>query len=259
MSWRDFFYFSKGERTGLIVLLSVVVIAITILFVTNNSESADKQMMNEASTNRNVTEISGIKDSIIAPNNTTEKPTAERPVGNSSNEEKVRQKNAASQNAKESVSERVNRLTSYAQPTYTRVEKFEEGTVVELNAADTTTLKKVPGIGSAFAKRIVGYRALLGGYYSVTQLSEVYGIDEERYQAFLPWFTADPSLVTKLQINTIPQDSLQRHPYVSYGQARVILQLRRQKGKLTGWENLQLLNEFTDNDKERLQPYLSFD
>ncbi|MDR0347890.1 MAG: helix-hairpin-helix domain-containing protein [Tannerella sp.] len=160
---------------------------------------------------------------------------------------------------KESVSERVKRLTSSSRPSYPRVEKFREGTVVELNTADTTMLKKVPGIGSAFAKRIVNYRNILGGYYSVIQLSEVYGIDEEKYNALAPWFSADPSLISRLDVNKFSQDSLRRHPYINYSQAKVIVQLRRLKGKLTGWENLLLLSEFAEVDRIRLQHYLSFE
>lgn len=54
-------------------------------------------------------------------------------------------------------------------------------------------------------------------------------------------------------------NDLQKHPYINYRQARIIGQLRKQKGKLTGWENFQLLEEFTDADRERLTPYLSFE
>ena len=258
MSWHDFFYFSKGERTGLIVLLSIIVIAITVLTVTRQTEPAGKQKPAEIAIGSTVSEDLSPKDTTSSVKISSGQSAADQPavaVG----EAKAGQRESSTPKAKESVSERVNRLTSYSQPAYQRTEKFTEGTIVELNTADTTILKKVPGIGSAFAKRIVGYRALLGGYYSVTQLGEVYGIDEDRYQAFIPWFTADPSFIKKLEINTLPQDSLPRHPYISYAQARVIRQLRRQKGKLTGWENLQLLNEFTESDKTRLQPYISFE
>ena len=249
MAWQDYFYFSKGERTGFIVLISIVVIAVTILSITNNRESDQKT--NETSNSQNVITELARKDS--ASSGKDEPTTKETIVAPNVARE------SAPQTTRESVSDRVNRLTSYSQPTYTRVEKFAEGTVVELNTADTTTLKKVPGIGSTYANRIVNYRTVLGGYHSTTQLSEVYGIDEERYQAFVTWFSVDASLVKKIQINSIPQDSLQRHPYISYAQARVIIQTRRQKGKLAGWENLQLLNEFTESDKKKLQPYLSFD
>ena len=244
MFWRDFFYFSKGERRGLIILLILIVAAGTLLFLNKQPKTPIQNVAPTKITETPKTEEKASKDSVIIEEK--KEPTPAR-------------------NTKESVTERVNRLTARPQPTtprqsnYTRAEKFEEGTVVELNTADTTTLKKVPGIGSAFANRIVNYRKILGGFHSVTQLSEVYGIDEERYIALKPWFSVDPSHIRKIEINKIPQDSLQRHPYISYGQARVIIQQRRQKGKLTGWENLQLLNEFTELDKQKLQPYLSFE
>ena len=284
MSWRDFFYFSKGERSGLIVLLCLIVIAGILLILNNRPGSVNDSGLNQTST-ANSRESSD-KNSDAKQLNTqslTNKPSSakESPADKPSTAANSTKQNATSQTTdenrhieeggditstdtetkpkKESVSERVQRLTAYSHPSYTRTEKFKEGTIVELNTADTTILKKVPGIGSAFAKRIVSYRNLLGGYYSVTQLSEVYGIDEDRYNAFVPWFSADPSLISTLAVNSLPQDSLRRHPYINYGQARVITQLRKQKGRLTGWENLQLLNEFTDNDKIKLQHYLSFE
>jgi len=264
MSWRDFFYFSKGERSGLIILLCLITTAGIILLLNNRAASDTTPAATVISRNSDVTAVQ------TEASNPNEAAKENRPVQSSTanastanNTGTVRNSRAATESAtdyaKESVPERVNRLTSYARPNYTRVEKFEAGTIVELNTADTTILKKVPGIGSTFAKRIVSYRNLLGGYYSVTQLSEVYGIDEDRYQSLQYWFSADPSQINRLAINNISQDSLQRHPYISYAQARVIIQLRRQKGKLDGWENLQLLNEFTESDRSRLNPYLSFE
>ena len=269
MFWHDYLYFSKGERSALIVLLSIVVIAGTVLFLNKTSQPISRDMQGqETSTALRPTSaltpndsVSPEKEITVASQTTPAANTATSNVGGSPTSASGSANRASTNtgNTRESVSERVNRLTSYSQPTYVRAEKFEEGTIVELNTADTSILKKVPGIGSAFANRIVNYRTILRGYYSVTQLSEVYGIDEERYLALEAWFSADPSLINKIEINTIAQDSLQRHPYISYAQARVIIQLRRQKGKLTGWENLQLLNEFSEIDKIKLQPYLSFE
>jgi len=139
-----------------------------------------------------------------------------------------------------------------------RTEKYTAGTLVELNTADTMILKKVPGIGSTFARRIVKYRELLGGFYDVSQLAEVYGIDEERYQTLAPWFIADTLHIRRLEVNTSSADDLRKHPYIDYRQAKAIEQLRKQKSRLSGWENLQLIEEFTDTDKRRLTPYLSF-
>ena len=50
---------------------------------------------------------------------------------------------------------------------------------MDLNEADTTQLISIKGIGSVFSNRIVKYRDLLGGYVSIEQLDEVYGLKEE--------------------------------------------------------------------------------
>ena len=135
---------------------------------------------------------------------------------------------------------------------------FPKGTVIELNQADTLTLRKIPGIGSTFARRIVSYRELLGGFYTVEQLAEVYGIDEDRYNALYPWFKTDTTCIQPLRINHLSFKELLRHPYLNTSQVRQIERLRR-KAPLSGWNNLILLEEFTDLDHQRLQPYLSFE
>ena len=278
MSWRDFFYYSKGERRGLIVLLCLITIGGILLILdnkhtntgnaelqqnnsnvqiqsnsSNNSQNINDQSEPQKSSNESSIKVQNSKSITNSSGNTQKSSFSNKSVTNSESA------NTKPEEKKESVSERVERLTSYSRPSYPRSDKFSDGTVVELNTADTTILKKVPGIGSTFAKRIVSYRNLLGGFYSVTQLSEVYGIDEDRYALLKQWFSTNPDLISKISINTISQDSLNRHPYINYSQSRVIIQLRRQKGRLTGWENLQLLNEFNDADKIKLQNYLSFE
>ena len=46
--------------------------------------------------------------------------------------------------------------------------KYAEGTVVELNHADTVRLKRIPGIGRGLARMIVAYRQRLGGLFRWT-------------------------------------------------------------------------------------------
>jgi DNA uptake protein ComE-like DNA-binding protein len=268
MSWSDFFYFSKGERCGLIVLLCLIVVAGILLLLNDQSKSKIDPGFEQTSLDDGVSgEVSGSTDSLLlgrssvgqssVPVSSSAKRMLSRKSTHSSNN--VTGKGISESGKKESVSERVQRFTSYSRPSYPRTEKFKKDTVIELNTADTILLKKVPGIGSVFARRIVNYRNLLGGYYSVVQLSEVYGIDEEKYHALAPWFSTDPSLIFLLDVNSLSQDSLRRHPYINFRQARVIVQLREQKGKLSGWENLLLLDEFMDEDRIRLQHYLSFE
>lgn len=234
MNWRDLLYFSKGERRALTLLLSLIVISWLILWFTDREDHP----LNEAP---------AVADTIIGKRDTLAKKDIPSPTTNTT---VPRQ---------EKEPRRTEQKKTYTKKLFPQTEKYPSGTVVELNSADTTILKKVPGIGSTFARRIVKYRELLGGYVSVQQLTEVYGMDEERYESLKPWFIADSTFIRKLNVNQAPIRELYRHPYIDSQQARAINQLRRQKGRLTGWENLRLLEEFSESDRERLSHYLSFE
>ena len=160
MSWRDFFYFSKGERNALILLLCLITIAGVILILTNSPSSEPVTPSPTVSQQNNPEMATSASDMPSDAISSLPQPVSSRQTAT----------------PRESTSDRISRITS-TQPSYTRIEKFSPGTTVELNSVDTTDLKKIPGIGSAFANRIVRYRDLLGGYYTVQQLAEVYGID----------------------------------------------------------------------------------
>ena len=134
-------------------------------------------------------------------------------------------------------------------------EKYEEGTRIELNAADTVMLKKIPGIGSYYARKIVDYRKRLGGFVSVFQLDEVEGLPEDVER----WFTVSSDALVPLCINRLPVEKMRLHPYINFHQGRVIAAHRRKYGTIKRLQELSLYEEFTSADLERLQPYVSFE
>ena len=133
--------------------------------------------------------------------------------------------------------------------------KYQEGTVIDLNEADTTELKKIPGIGSGIACTIVAYRERLGGFYSVSQLREVRYVKED----LIKWFKLGNTPVHRINANKAGLDRLRSHPYMNFYQAKVIVEYRRKKGKLKSLSQLALYEEFTEKDLERLSHYLAFD
>ena len=84
--------------------------------------------------------------------------------------------------------------------------------VIELNSADTTQLMLLRGIGSTFARRIVSYRALLGGYVRKEQLLEVYDLSRERYDAIAPHLRVDASQAVRLNVNIATPTSTTTRP-----------------------------------------------
>ena len=133
--------------------------------------------------------------------------------------------------------------------------KYPEGTLVDVNTADTTELKKIPGIGSGIARRIVAYRNRLGGFYTLEQLNEVEFVTAD----LLKWFKLEGDSVRKLPINRVGLDKLRAHPYINFYQAKVIVEYRRKKGEITSLSQLALYEEFTEKDLKRLSAYISFD
>ena len=136
-----------------------------------------------------------------------------------------------------------------------KVFKYPEGTQVDVNSADTTELKKIPGIGSSIAKAIVGYRKRLGGFHSLEQLAEIKYVTPELFK----WFKLEETAVQKLEVNKSGLDKLRSHPYINFYQAKVIVEHRRKKGPIKSLSQLALYEEFTEKDLKRLSAYISFD
>lgn len=132
--------------------------------------------------------------------------------------------------------------------------KIKEGEHVSLNNADTAALKTVPGIGSGYARAIVGYRNRLGGYSSVKQLLEIDGFPEEA----LKYFVIEGGVFNKININKLTLNQLRRHPYINYFQAKAIVDYRRLHGNINSLDDLRLCRDFPPQAIARLEPYVTF-
>lgn len=132
----------------------------------------------------------------------------------------------------------------------------KEFLVFNLNDADTTDLKQLNGIGSTFAKRIVKYRDLLGGYVNKEQLKEVYGMTPELYAKILPHLNIGQGTIRLLSLNSSPLDSLKRHPYLDYQQAKAIVTYRQKGGTFRSANDLLKVNLFDQKTIDKIAPYL---
>ncbi len=133
--------------------------------------------------------------------------------------------------------------------------KYPAGTVIDLNRADTTELKKIPGIGSAIARMITAYRYRLGGFYRIEQLGELH-LD---WQRLAPWFSVNPDDIRRINVNRAGIERLRSHPYINFYQATRMVEERRKAGTLHNLKTLSLYDEFTEADLERIERYLSFE
>jgi DNA uptake protein ComE-like DNA-binding protein len=135
--------------------------------------------------------------------------------------------------------------------------KVIEKIIVGLNDADTLDLQQLTGIGPSFAKRIVKYRDLLGGFYAKEQLMEVYGMDSIKYVAIKDYVTVDPSLVRKMNINTISIKEMIKHPYFEFYIAKSILNYRNEIGKYIDIAQIKEAKLIYDQLFTKIEPYLT--
>ena len=141
---------------------------------------------------------------------------------------------------------------------------IKKDTILDLNTADTTALQYIRGIGSYTARRIVRYRSLLGGFYSVEQLRDLQP-PIRNIDSILPAFIVDTVLIQPLRINLLSVDAMVHHPYLSFDQAVAIRNRRHRKGPLRSFADLLSLrtssgqSAFTPQELDRLKPYLSFE
>lgn len=127
---------------------------------------------------------------------------------------------------------------------------------VELNSADSLSLVSLEGIGAGYAKRILKYRALLGGFISVEQLKEVYGFNDVLYEKVKDNCYVNVAAITKLNLNKDEFKVINKHPYLSYELTRNIFDWRRTTS-INATNLKDILNDPTLYQK--LLPYLTFE
>ncbi len=130
--------------------------------------------------------------------------------------------------------------------------------VCDLNYSDTTELKKLRGIGSFYAKKIVAYREELGGYHSLGQLLELYKMTPEKVDLFADKVVVDGSNLRKLRINTLTAQQLSMHPYLSFKLANAIVARREQGGAFANMKALESTGLVNAELSGKLAPYLEF-
>jgi competence protein ComEA len=129
----------------------------------------------------------------------------------------------------------------------------------DLNAADTTQLMQIRGIGRGLSGRVVEYRQRLGGFLRAEQLSEIYSLRDapdlvdslHKYTFVRSGFA--PAM---LDVNNAPFEILQAHPYMGKRLARVLVAYRQQHGPFRQPTDLRQIRILDEATYLKIQPYL---
>jgi competence ComEA-like helix-hairpin-helix protein len=129
--------------------------------------------------------------------------------------------------------------------------------VIDINTADTTAFIALSGIGSKLAARIVNFREKLGGFYSVNQVGETFGLSDSTFQKIKQYLKLDDPSVKKININTATVDELKAHPYIKWNLANPIIAYRNQHGSFAKLEDLKKIMVVNEDIYNKMLPYLT--
>ena len=249
MHWKDYLYFSPAEKIAILILVVIIVLS----FVLNvQLSSRSHTPMSIPQNDSLIAAFERLQESLVDKNSVSRS-------YDSRSGSKIDKTNSITTVNKTDDN---NDGKDYSEkPRYQKQEKFTTPGSISLNETDTLEWKKVPGIGSAFSRRIVKYRNLLGGYISVDQLKEVYGFTDELFDDIAPFIreeSFDWDNCAKININQLEFKEILAHPYISYEQTKAIVNLRSRTGSIMSINQLNMLEEFTLEDIERIKPYIDF-
>ncbi len=133
---------------------------------------------------------------------------------------------------------------------------IKKTTIIDINTADTSAFISLPGIGSKLAALIVNFRQKLGGFSSVAQLGETYGIADTTFRKIKPQLQCINPSLRAININTADINDLRVHPYLRWNIANAIVNYRQQHGNYKSLEDVRKIDIITDDLYNKIAPYL---
>ncbi|WP_202703518.1 helix-hairpin-helix domain-containing protein [Flavobacterium sp. UGB4466] len=152
-------------------------------------------------------------------------------------------------------SHKIKRNEFFKKPVYEK----EEIIVQDMNSATQEDLVKIYGIGEALSIRILKQREVLGGFVSMEQMNEVWGLSPEVVKELTAHFkVAIPPSLKKIAINEASLKELAKFPYFRYALAKEIVTYRSMNGNINNIEDLSKIKGFPIEKAKIISLYLEF-
>lgn len=129
---------------------------------------------------------------------------------------------------------------------------------VDINSCDTSDLMKIKGIGKYYASRILKFRDAIGGFYSMSQIADTYGLKPEAFTHIKNNVIIDATKIRRLSINKLEYKGLVKHPYIGAKEAKIVLRYRKKHGSFHDIESVIKSHAFTPEKLDAIRPYLDF-
>ncbi|CAH0336767.1 hypothetical protein FVB9288_02485 [Flavobacterium sp. CECT 9288] len=147
----------------------------------------------------------------------------------------------------------------YKNQEYQAFAKKEKVSVLDINQADKEALMKVYGIGDAISSRILKQKETLGGFVSMEQMDEIWGLSPEVIEKLNIHFKVGVLPNTKkIDINNASLKELSQFHYFRYALAKEIITYRSMNGNIKNIEDLTKIKGFPVDKAKIIALYLDF-
>jgi DNA uptake protein ComE-like DNA-binding protein len=147
---------------------------------------------------------------------------------------------------------------SYSKSNWKEFPKKEAMKILDINQATKEDLMKVFGIGDAISDRILNQKEVYGGFVSMDQMNEIWGLSPEVIANLQKYFKINSlPKVNKININNASIKELGQFPYFKYPISKNIVTYRSMNGDLK-IEDLANIKGFPVDKIKIIALYLEF-
>jgi DNA uptake protein ComE-like DNA-binding protein len=150
-------------------------------------------------------------------------------------------------------------FVAYKKYPNTAFAKKDKIVIIDINQASQEDLIKIYGIGEAISIRILKFKESLGGFVSMEQMNDVWGLSPEVIDNLNTHFkiSAIPT-VRKIDINNASIKELSLFPYFKYPISRNIVTFRSMNGDIKNSEDLTKIKGLSIEKAKIIALYLNF-
>ncbi|MGA9637884.1 ComEA family DNA-binding protein [Flavobacterium sp.] len=137
--------------------------------------------------------------------------------------------------------------------------KKDKINIVDINIATQEDLIKINGIGAGFSERIINFRESLGGFVSMEQMQDVWGLPPEVITKLGANFKIGPTPnLKKIDINNASLKEIAQFPYFRYALAKEIVTYRSMNGDIKNVNDLTKIKGLSIEKATIIALYLAF-
>jgi competence protein ComEA len=130
---------------------------------------------------------------------------------------------------------------------------------INVNLADSMSWQLLPGIGAKRASSILKFREKLGGFVSIEQVGETYGLPDSIFRKIRNSLLWEPGQIEQLSLNNATEAELKSHPYIGWQWAKLIVAYRNQHGPYQSVDDLMKIHIMKKEWLDKVRPYLKTD